>query len=541
MPSSASNWPGAGAADEPGYLLAGLATYPGCRITPLLDGAAYTAALAEALDRVGGPAAPGGQLILVAGWWLGLAGGTLGPPPGLLRPGRPPLAAGPPFSLQPLPERPGADTALLDLLRAKARAGVDVRVLGWVSAAARHRRLAGLLGAGGIAGINQLTMRSVRELRAEPAIGGKALLNTVAHTLGSCHSKLVLVCDGRDTVAFTGGLDLAPGRWARPEHPGAEVWHDVAARLQGPVVHSVYDHFRAMWAENLARPAARYRLDGTRLASRLPDSPALPVRALPIAPTGSRHRAQGLQTFPAARYRRIRIAPRSRPVGAAPDGLFTYRTALRTAIGAARRYVYLEDQLHWSPEVMGWLNEALRRQPALRVILLRSGLADPNDPPLPHPAYRAAAASRLLAGLDQPQRRRVAAFARAGIVVHAKTVLVDDVWAAIGSANLAQRSLYTDIEHGVSIVDDDGELVRRYRGRLWAHHFKHPEPADFEPLPAGLHAWCPGWGAPGRAPSRPGWLHPVPLAPAPLGRRLRWIRAAFHDCDSRVPWSGLPG
>jgi phosphatidylserine/phosphatidylglycerophosphate/cardiolipin synthase-like enzyme len=524
--------------------------YAGCAVTPLLDGAAYAGALAVALARVG-TGAPG-QVVLLAGWWLGLAGGVprlvQGPVRRRLGLADAVLADAPPYCLDPWPDgaTPFADppdqaTALLPLLQAKARAGVDVRVLGWAAPGSTHDRLARLVGAGTVLAVNQLTMRSVAALRADPAVGAKAVLNTVGHAVGSCHSKVALVCDGEHTVAFSGGIDLDLSRWARPAHAGADSWHDVAVQVEGPAAQAVYDHFRELWAENLARPAVPYRLAGRPVPSRLSGTPALPERKLPVAPVPGRHRVQALQTLPAARFRRLRIGPRSRALAGAPAGRFTYSGAIRAAIRAARHYVYAEDQMLWSTDVMGWLNAALRARPELRVLLLMPGRDDPSDPPMPHAAFRGhALGGRLLAGLDPGQRSRVAVFRRDGVYVHAKTVLVDDAWAVIGSGNLAQRSLYTDIEHGYAFADD-GDLVRSYRARLWAHHFRHGAPADFAPLPAGLHAWRPDWGTPGAAPPRPAWLHPVelPAGPVPYPRRHRWLNASFLDPDSRRPWSGL--
>jgi phosphatidylserine/phosphatidylglycerophosphate/cardiolipin synthase-like enzyme len=62
------------------------------------------------------------------------------------------------------------------------------------------------------------------------------------------------------------------------------------------------------------------------------------------------------------------------------------------------------------------------------------------------------------------------------IYVHTKTVIVDDVWAMIGSANMNVRSYTMDTEIACCFidgaVDDRGRrvAVRRYRQLLWAEH-----------------------------------------------------------------------
>ncbi len=129
-----------------------------------------------------------------------------------------------------------------------------------------------------------------------------------------------------------------------------------------------------------------------------------------------------------------------------------------------------------------------------------------------------------------------------GITIHAKTVLVDDNWAMIGSANTMRRSLYTDLEHSVGFMDEGGTVVRDYRAQLWADHFRHPTPADFNDLAASLHAWEPTWGVAGAAPTRPVLLDPIPLPFTPdatLGPFEALKYNNFEDADSRESWGGV--
>src|SRR5919206_573158 len=73
--------------------------------------------------------------------------------------------------------------------------------------------------------------------------------------------KLVV---GDDRVAFVGGIDLtsyAGNRLDSRDHParGEIGWHDAAARLEGPVVSDVAEHFALRWREvtGEALPAPR--------------------------------------------------------------------------------------------------------------------------------------------------------------------------------------------------------------------------------------------------------------------------------------------
>lgn len=450
------------------YLVGSVPRFGGNTVTPLLDGAEYAVALRDELGRLDGGL---GQFVLVTGWWLGLARGRFELLPGARRAR---MHDAPGFCLDPWPkpavpfeDPPDESTALLDLLAAKARAGVDVRVLGWVSPGLlRIPRIARLMGGAHAVAINTLTVRSLRALRAA---GIPALASTVGHLAGSTHAKTVLVGDGERTVGFSGGLDLELSRWARPDHTGRQVWHDVVARFDGPATQTLYDFFRTVWEANRTAAPRTVKVDGERFETVPADTPELTEREIPVKAEGDTT-VQGLRTFPAAHYR---WPARGRPLPGATDGEFGYRDAIRHAIGAASNYVYAEDPLLWSAEVMDWLNEAVRRSPELRVTLVTGGLEDPNDPPLPHQEYLGRALDHLLRGLDAGQRARVAGFRRTGVVVHAKTVIVDDAWACIGSCNLAQRSLYTDIEYGIAFT---GEAVRAYKQRLDGHHASKLEP-----------------------------------------------------------------
>lgn len=610
-----------------------------CKVTPLIDCFAYNAEIEAALATVGTgatEAANANHFIFIANWWLGLRGGIYEGPPSIVSSVGPTVHSSQSYTLNP-----PASPVLLDILKEKARAGVDVRILGWVSFAIMDSALAQKSGAGSIAAVNAMTMESVKDLRAEPKLEKKVLLNVIAHSAGAVHNKLVVIGSDTDAVAFTGGLDFDMGRFAHPGHPGGEIWHDVTAKVQGTVVQGLYRHFTLMWQESLRRPSRSFRYEGESLPSYLPGTPTLPARMLTLAPTGSKHHVQSVRTVPKFNYSWSNCLPENVPITFAPDGIFEYKLAWRKALKAAESYIYMEDQSYWSKDILGWANEAIKARPALRVILLMSGAADPNDAAFDDAAYLTESINHgLLEGLTPAQRDQVRVFRRlgdtmvrldetgnpiafnivtaaddganalvtlngpageafaadmfggkrlqivdatdttrrwdivgnpaiakgspfiwrvakgglgvpatgiyvlaeqSGIVVHSKTVLVDDHWAIIGSGNIMRRSLYTDLEHGVAFIDEDGLAVADYRTKLWADHFRHPNPADFANLGAALHAWEPAWGIAGAAPARPPLLVPVPI-PVPevaftsaQSNKRDW----YMDVDSRDPWGGI--
>ncbi|MGB1250219.1 MAG: hypothetical protein ACPG8W_06255 [Candidatus Promineifilaceae bacterium] len=615
------------------------ASFENCLITPIIDAHDYNAEIEAALGTVGtgeDEAANSQHFIFIANWWLGLEGGNYEPISSVFSLTGPTIAESSQYTLEPpsdSEEPPDNERILINILKQKARAGVDVRVLGWISFAIMDSIIAQRVGVGGMEQINAMTMQSIQSLREEPNLAQKSVLNIICHTAGSIHVKMVVIGNGTDAVGFTGGLDFEEGRYAQAQHTEELNWHDVAAKVEGPAVQALYDHFKNMWNENVSRPAKRFRFENTKMPSFMPGTPTLPDRVMPIAPKGTHH-VQSLRTVPAFNYAWNNCLPENPPISFGPSGIFEYKVALKKALENAETYIYMEDQSYWSQEILSWINTAIKQQPDLRVILLFSGSADPNDPDFDDGAILNQSINNgLLEGLTPPQIDQVRAFRRlgpiviqsrvlhitnvtdegetslvsldqeavediaenffadkqaklfqqsdltnvfdiignppisegntmifrvqnqpestppvvddyligepSGVVVHSKTILVDDNWAVIGSGNAIRRSLYTDLEHGVSFVDQDQVVVQAYRNRLWAEHLLHPTPDELSDIQAALHAWEPAWGAPGIELEQPAPLRSIALPVPNISMTNQKRYDAYVDPDSRQDWGGL--
>jgi phosphatidylserine/phosphatidylglycerophosphate/cardiolipin synthase-like enzyme len=110
----------------------------------------------------------------------------------------------------------------------------------------------------------------------------------------------------------------------------------------------------------------------------------------------------------------------------------------------------------WSREIAALFASALRREPDLRVIVVVPRFPDRNGV-VSGPPHR-------LAQLELIDRLRTEADGRFAIYdlendvgipiyVHAKTVVIDDVWAAVGSDNLTRRSWTHDSELSIGVLD----------------------------------------------------------------------------------------
>ncbi|WP_158846524.1 phospholipase D-like domain-containing protein [Saccharothrix deserti] len=259
-----------------------------------------------------------------------------------------------------------------------------------------------------------------------------------------CHHEKIVVVD--DSVAFVGGMDLTAldgDRHDTASHPPREPlgWHDLGARLEGPVVADVAEHFRQRWEE---------------IAKETLPQPS------PSSPVGSSS-AQLVRTIPERTYE------------FADRGEFSLLDSYLRALRSASQLVYVENQFLWSPEVIEVLIDKLRNppDPRFRVVLV-----------LPRKPSNGADTTRgqlgRLLDADDGNHRLIAATlsshdgqTSSSVYVHAKLAVVDDRWLSLGSANLNEHSLFNDTE--VNVVTDDPEIARDTRLRLWSEHLQLPQ------------------------------------------------------------------
>ena len=393
-------------------------TFINSLLTPIIDAEDYNSQIEDALNLVGNgtpedPLDNSGQYILIANWWLGLLEGRYKPPENAFSFFED-TEVDETYSNSYFLDGPGGSNRLIDILINKARAGVDVRVLGWVSFALMGSTIAIVSGAPGIARLNSFTMNSIKELRSEPKLQKKAILNTIGHTAGGVHAKMVVIGNKEESIGFTGGIDFQMFRWADPTHELGEEWHDIAVKIEGPAVQGLFDYFRLMWNENLSRKAKKFKFEDEKISSYLHGSPTLDSKVLPINPKGNHH-VQNLRTIPQFNYFWYNCLPENSPPSSFPNGAFEVKLAWRKAILAAEQYIYIEDQSFWSKEIFTWLNQAIKNRENLRIILVTSGKPDPNDPEFPTNQYwHNAINNGLLTDLTPVQRSRIGLFKRWG-------------------------------------------------------------------------------------------------------------------------------
>ena len=413
-----------------------------------------------------------------------------------------------------------------DDIRDMAQAGVDVRVLVWASPfLVNFKQAATAAGCYSLQywGVNVHSLRSLLDLRLLQNMQNKVVVNTLAHTLGAMHLKMVLCGDSTGFRAYVGGIDFTQFRNATPTHQHIATfnsWHDVMVKVEGSAVNGLYRCFLELWDEQVQRSAKTFRAFGEEIKSHLDDTPLVPDRVA-VAINGGTCHTQVLETLPTANFStfgsdRVPLVPGSldvpvirqladcairvysgfkqKKLSFAEHGRFEFRAALRKAVKAAQQYIYIEDQAMENIELGTWINERMKDAdvPNLKVILLYGG--DPADHPSPDlPEF----VDRVIADLPTPEERVV--FAKAPYIVHAKVTIIDDVWASVGSSNSWVRSFYLDGEINVAVIDEaDPPFAARLRMDLWGELCGNQPGLDYDSLrnlDSALGIWRDSWGA----------------------------------------------
>ena len=383
-------------------------------VSVFIDGEEALPALAEALE--------GAQShVFLAGWYFS-----------------------PGFALR----RDGQPSALGDVLKGLSKRGVDVRVLMWAGAPLP------------LFTPSRADARTVRNALVQTS-GVRCALDDRERPM-HCHHEKIVVVD--DELAFVGGIDLTHldgDRFDARAHPlrGGVGWHDAAARIRGPAVADVADHFRLRWRE-----VTREDLGASPVPDAAGDVELQVVRTVP-----------------------------ERVYDALPRGDFRILEAYTRALRSAQRFIYLESQFLWSPEIVELLREKLQSPPTpdFRVVVLLP--AKPNNGEDDTKGQLGE-----LAEADPDDERLLACtlYARAGgermpVYVHAKIGIVDDEWLTLGSANLNEHSLFNDTE--MNLVFRDPGLARDTRERLWAEHLEleRDEIAGLAPVEVVDRYWQP--------------------------------------------------
>ena len=288
------------------------------------------------------------------------------------------------------------------------------------------------------------------------------------HGSGGSHHQKIVVVD--DQVGFVGGVDLTFHRWDTPEHRpvdprrvdaagvGYDPFHEVHAAVSGPAAAALGELARMRWRRRRGRPTPPLAA-AEDAPGRIPDPSAWPGD-LAID-------AQDIQVGLART-----LVCRGQPTVKEIESLTL------KAIGAARRWIYAENQYLTSGSLMRALGRRLAADVGPEIVVLlpevESGWKEQSSM-----GVLRAEALGYLTQADRHHRLRLVTPVVSGdgqtrrVAVHAKVLVVDDALAKIGSANFSNRSMGLDSECDLAVEAYDprsGAFVASVRDRLLGEH-----------------------------------------------------------------------
>jgi cardiolipin synthase len=217
--------------------------------------------------------------------------------------------------------------------------------------------------------------------------------------------RRILVIDGR--VGFTGGYGISDA-W-KGDGRTAQHWRETNARIEGPVVKFLQAAFAESWLETTG-----IALGGEGYFPRLEPVGKVPAQIVSSSPAG---------------------------------GSFQNYLLFLLSIHSARKSILITNPYFIPDDVM---TEALVKAAArgVRVVVLTPGEIDSR---LTYTASRSHYGPLLLG--------RVEIFEYQTALMHAKTMVVDGIWATIGTTNFDNRSFALNQELNLTLYD--ASLARR--------------------------------------------------------------------------------
>lgn len=242
------------------------------------------------------------------------------------------------------------------------------------------------------------------------------------------HRKLALV---DSAVGFVGGINIVNDT----ESPDSPPQYDYAVSVEGPLVGEVFSTMRRLW--NIVSWAQLRKARSRDHRRRLVAAPAGKVRAQFLLRDN-------------LRYRRA-----------------IERAYLR-AIGRARREIILANA-YFLPGTRFRHALIAAAQRGVRVVVLVQGQ---TDHPMANYAKQAFYGRLLRAGVEIHEYQKS--------VLHAKTAVIDGIWATVGSSNIDPFSLVLAREANIAVYD------RTFAGELRTSMLQEMESGAVRVMPESL-------------------------------------------------------
>jgi phosphatidylserine/phosphatidylglycerophosphate/cardiolipin synthase-like enzyme len=369
------------------------------------------------------------------------------------------------FGFKPEPDK--SDTTLFQLLSAAAKAGVDVRTLIWSPASKTDGTipdpgLTELPGTNAGPGTVQARWDVARGKFPFPAFVG-------------CHHQKSFIIDGQ--IAFVGGINSYQPYWDTTGHipnddhrvpysvprpvvqsalDAAPPLHDLFGRIQGPSIGDVEANFCERW-NGATFKHSNWTQDAVPHAGAAPVAANLTLQITRTIAPSTYHTRLGGET--------------------------SIRESYLNAVRAAQSLIYFEDQYYFDEDVDEAILNAANR--GVKVIgflcrkpdtgtplgIVEKALALIGKSQADFEDYfkheNIALFSPITAMIDPKNTNN---YIYTDIYVHAKLLIVDDLFLTLGSANISFTSM--DFHSELNFISNDAVVARSLRKRLWEEHFQ---------------------------------------------------------------------
>ncbi|CAI5734943.1 unnamed protein product [Hyaloperonospora brassicae] len=375
------------------------------------------------------------------------------------------------------PQHDPSSTKLCDLAGAAVQRGADWRMLVWSNVTERAQNH---------------DVRDLINALPPPKEHGPARFvydDRLPYATSSHHQKSVIVRKGRDLVAYVGGVDLTNDRWDTLAHDQAELrertgikcqwdgWLDAHARVEGPATMDVARNFLDRW--NSKHEPSQDLLDDlldfeNPAFSKLP--PVEKSKTPVDIPDDGPHAVQLCRTF----------SPDYDHYDFAPQGEQSIFHARIKAIRNAQNYIFIQDQYFiLVPELLDAIMDMMPSIERLIVIVQRTVEAGYTG----YAKYLYDMVSPIQKAFPDKFKLYTTKEAKQ-LYIHSKLVIIDDVYVSLGSANWNRRSMTSDTEIGINIVDTelvkspDNITVNKLARDFRIHKFMEATKQSYEELDA---------------------------------------------------------
>ena len=386
---------------------------------------------------------------------------------------------------------PETGETMFDILRARRKDGVDVRMVVWQPAMTTAdtipdpspNKIAGVNEGPGSIQARWDRAKGYSGWYKSPQGHFEPYYLDFPADIGCHHQKTYIMDDGKDGVlAFVGGINPVQSYWDTPAHDSLDVrrvtrgnpplaglentppLHDIFYRIAGPAVADVFANFVERY-----NGASMPHKDVTTDAA-----PAITADRIPQVPNGIE--VQVIRT----------IAPATYP--AIPNGDRGIRDLYFNMLSAAGPgcLVYIENQYFFDHGIISEIHEAAERGAKIIAILT----SKPDEGTLPGQAESVlekiahyqeelplvaghANVAMLTLGNSRPDPRTPGKIIYSETYIHSKNMAVfGQDWAQMtgGSANIAFTSMWFHSEMNVTFADV--ALIWNWVGQLWSEHLQ---------------------------------------------------------------------